>query len=392
MKDIGRRDWMKIAGLSPVLAAAKVAAGQSAGGPGRRKPRVSAVVTVYRENSHADVIVGKILEGFRQDGGPGPDLELASLYVDQTPERDLSRGLAKKHDFPIAPTISEAITLGSNRVQVAGVLSIGEHGDYPYTTDTRQRMYPRRRFFDEIVAAFRQHGGVTPVFNDKHLSYCWTDAKHMYDTARKLRIPLMAGSSLPVARRVPPLDPPIGCEIQEALAVGYGGLESYGFHALEALQCVVERRRGGETGVAAVQALQGDEIWRAAKRQRWSRRLLESGLAAMPGATTDKLETRLAPNSALYLIDYRDGLKSAVCMANGVSRGFGIAIRLRGRPEPLAAWFKLQDEKPYEHFAFLVQAIEHMIHSGRPAYPVERTLLTTGVLDTAMQSLHSTLR
>ena len=88
---------------------------------------VAAVITEYRNNSHADVIVGKLLEGFKQDGGPGPGLKLASLYVDQFPKNDMSRELSRKYGFPITKTIEEAITLGSNQVQVAGV-RITSHG------------------------------------------------------------------------------------------------------------------------------------------------------------------------------------------------------------------------------------------------------------------------
>src|SRR5436190_16589360 len=91
----------------------------------RERLPVAAVVTEYRRNSHADVIVGKILEGWNQDGGAGPALRLAALYIDQVPKTDLSRELAKKHNFRIARTIEEAITLGGDKVAVAGVISIG---------------------------------------------------------------------------------------------------------------------------------------------------------------------------------------------------------------------------------------------------------------------------
>ena len=130
----------------------------------RKKLPVAAVVTTYSEISHADVIVGKILEGWRQQGGVGPDLELVSLYTDQVDSGDLSRGLAKKHGFRIAKTIDEAVTLGQNSLPVAGVLSIGEHGNYPHN-DVGQEMYPRRRFFDEILAAMRRCGEYVPLFN-----------------------------------------------------------------------------------------------------------------------------------------------------------------------------------------------------------------------------------
>ncbi len=58
---------------------------------------LAALVTVYRRHSHADVVVGKVLEGYRYDGSERPDLRLASPYVDQFPPDDLSRGLANKY-------------------------------------------------------------------------------------------------------------------------------------------------------------------------------------------------------------------------------------------------------------------------------------------------------
>ncbi len=347
---------------------------------------VAAVVTEYRESSHADVIVGKILAGFDQQGGPGPALKLVGLYTDQVPKADLSRGLAEKYGFRIARTIDEALTLGTDRLQVAGVLSIGEHGDYPTTPDTKQHMYPRRRFFDAIVQTFRRVGQVVPVFNDKHLAYRWSDAKYMFDVAAKMQIPLMAGSSLPVTWRHPALALPIGCKMERALAVGFGGLEAYGFHALETLQCMVERRAGGETGIAAIQVFLGNVIQKARDRDDWSGELFEAALRTMPGKPVGDLQ-RLREDAAFYHLEYHDGLVATVAMANGISSQFGFAAKLSDHKEPVATWLELEDHKPYGHFGHLTRAIEHMIHTGQPAYPVERTLLTTGVLDAVMHSL-----
>ena len=383
---LGRRSFLKVAASAPAVFSTLASVRSWSDGSKEKLP-VAAVVTKYSNNTHADVLLGKILEGFDQQGGAGPDLRLVSLYTDQVPKDDLSRDLAKKHDFRIAKTIDEAITLGTDKVQVAGVLSIGEHGDYPFTKDTNQHMYPRRRFFDEIVKAMRRGGKVVPVFNDKHLSYNWHDAKQVYDTAKELKISMMAGSSLPVTWREPPLALPMNCEIESALVIGYGGLEAYGFHALEALQCMIERRTGGESGVKNVQAVQGEEIWTAEQDGRWSRDLFDAALSTTPDVAERDVETQLSKKAAFYLVEYRDGLKATVAMANGVARHFSFAAKLRGQDEPEATWFRLQDEKPFGHFAYLLKAIDAMFQTGTPAYPLERTLLTTGVLDTVMHSL-----
>ena len=107
---------------------------------------------------------------------------------------------------------------------VDAVLSIGEHGKYPVNAKG-QPEYPRKRFFDEIVAVFQRSGRVVPVFNDKHLSYRWDWAQEMYDTARQLKIPLMAGSSVPLAERRPPLELAAGAKISRRSSI-HGGAGS----------------------------------------------------------------------------------------------------------------------------------------------------------------------
>src|SRR5262249_20601218 len=145
-----------------------------------------------------------------------------------------------------------------------------------------QILYPRQRFFEAVAAAFVRSKKSVPVFTDKHLAATWTDAKWMYDKARELFVPLLAGSSLPLAWRRPPLSLPRDTDLVEAVQIGYGPLEAYGFHALESLQCLAERRRGGETGVRAVQCLQGEAMWRALDEGRLSKPLLETAQALVP--------------------------------------------------------------------------------------------------------------
>ena len=106
----------------------------------------------------------------------------------------------------------------------------------------------------------------------------------------------------------------------------------------------------------------------------------------MPGTPAPDLK-RLAKSAAFYQLEYRDGLKATVALANGIATQFDFAARLRGHREPLATWFELQEERPFSHFGHLTRAIDHMIHTGQPAYPAERTLLTTSILDAVMHSL-----
>jgi hypothetical protein len=353
--------------------------------------KVAAIVTEYRKNSHADVIVGKILEGYNHDGGEGPNLKVVSMYVDQFPEKDLSRDLAKKHGFTIYDNIEAALTLGGKELAVDGVLCIGEHGKYP-TNDRGQILYPRRKFFEAVIGVFAKSKRSVPVFNDKHLSATWEDAKWMYDKAKEHFVPFLAGSSVPVAWRRPQLKLPKDCELTEAVMVGYGPFEGYGFHALEGLQCMVERRKGAETGVKAVQCLGGEEMWKSQDAGKWAPQLLHAALAMVPShARGDyRAMTTKDKDAGVFLIEYRDGFKAAVAMLNGwIYEGDGGAFCFAtqvGDEKPTACQFYLQQPEPFAHFAYLVRAIDNTIQTGHAAYPVERTLLTTGILDAVMIS------
>jgi hypothetical protein len=177
----------------------------------------------------------------------------------------------------------------------------------------------------------------------------------------------------------------IGASIEEAIGIGYGGIESYGFHALETLQCMVERRRGNESGVAAVQCLEGDAVWKAGKIGRWSRQLAEAACATIQKKPEGKMEDH-CKNPAAFLIEYNDGFKAMVLMLNGYVNEFALAARVDGKIQ--ATEFFLQNEDPFGHFSYLSLNIEEMFISGVPQYPAERTLLTTGILDAIMNSKH----
>lgn len=378
---VSRRQALKAGSLGlAALILPRLSRGESPAG--KPKP-VAGITTAWYPTSHADVLLGKILEGYDHAGGPGPQLSLPALFLDEVHPNDIGLARAKKHNVALAKTIEECITLGTGSVAVEGVLLIGELGNYPRNAKG-QICYPRPRMFEDVVATFRKYKKVVPVFNDKHLAYNWHNSRWIYDTAVEMRIPFMAGSSLPVFWRDPPLWLPMGGEIEEAMAIGYSDLDSYGFHTMEALQCQLERRKGGETGVKSVQTLRGEEVWKAEKEGRWSRDLYDAIMATFPEKSRGKPEEKLGQGEFVF-IEYRDGTRAT--LANlGNNDEWGIAARLKGHDKPLACRYYGLYHEGLPVFANQLRAIERMILTGKPSYPVERTLLTTGIIDAAVTS------
>jgi hypothetical protein len=169
---------------------------------------VAAIFTVFTYRSHAHVILEKFLEPYLFNGKRTvPGIDVVSFYADQTPGSDMSREVSQEYGIPVFKSIDEALCLGGKELAVDAVLSIGEHGSYP-RNELGQVEYPRKRFFDESVGTMKRSGRFVPMFNDKHLSYQWPLVKEMYDERVQHGILLLAGSSVSVAQRRPPLELP----------------------------------------------------------------------------------------------------------------------------------------------------------------------------------------
>jgi hypothetical protein len=368
------------------------------------RPKLAAVVTAYFKYSHAQNIVDRFLYGYGWMGRHyWPTADLISLYVDQVGKGDLSH--SRTEQFPslrIYPTVAEALTCGGSKLAVDGVVVVGEHGTYR-RNEKGQTEYPRWEFFQEIIQVFKDSQRSVPMFNDKHLSWNWEWAKQMYDTSREMGFAYMAGSSLPVTWRIPSVEMPLGSRLREALCVGYGGVDSYDFHGLETIQCMVERRRGGETGVKWLQAYRGDKVWDALREGRWSRRLMEAALCrshtltpARPGFNdilpTDDDLRRLVKDPVVYQYEHADGLLCTLLLLNGLVKDFNFAADLEGRREPFSTqmYLPMPDGRTTlaDFFNPLVTNMEKMFLTGKPTYPVERTLLTTGLVAAGVESLY----
>ncbi|MFN0167736.1 MAG: hypothetical protein ACKV22_15020 [Bryobacteraceae bacterium] len=361
---------------------ASAAAAAAPAGPPRK---IAAIITEYWPGSHADVVIGKYLEGYNQDDRPPyPRSKIVSMFTEHVPDKDMSRERARKYKVPIYRTVQEALCLGGERLAVDGVLLIGEHGAYPMN-DKEQTLYPRFEMFLKITDVFRQSGRSVPVFNDKHLSWSWRQSKRMVEISRELKFPMLAGSSVPVAYRIPSVDTPFGAKQNHAVAISYSGLDIYGFHVLEALQCVVERRKGGETGVRSVQCLEHQACWNFIEQNGWVKRLFEQSLSH--SATRKSGDPRkLVKDPAVFAVDYNDGLKGAAFLLTGLVEDFTVAVDVEGQSKPVSTLMKLQEGRPHHHFGCLVKNIELLFETGKAPYPVERTMLTSGILDFALES------
>jgi hypothetical protein len=392
---VTRREFLGTS--STALALAGLGQGSSAATP--RRKRLALIATLWIYQSHAQHMGDRFLVGYPHHGQwHRPEMDVVAAYVDQKPAGDLSGERARSFGFTVYPTIAEALCCGGDKLAVDAVLIIGEHGNYP-RNEKGQILYPRFEFFKQCVAVFERDGRAVPLYNDKHLSYSFAKAKQMVADSKRLGFPFLAGSSLPVTWRLPELELPLDCQLDDALAVGVGGSDPMDFHALEALQCMVERRRGGETGIKSVQLIEGDAVWKAGEQGRWSKELLSAALSRsdlIQGKSIADSRPQdlvgsgvlpgIVPHPAAYLIERRDGLTTTLLMLNGAVGDYTFACRLKGSKEILSTQFFLTPTPNVTYSACLGSKIEHMFATGQAPYPVERTLTVSGILESCLDS------
>jgi hypothetical protein len=391
---LSRRSFLTSSAAAAALACLPVRAAE------RPRKKIALIGTEVRRHSHAQHFIDRFLLGYTWNGGwRRPDVDLVSLYIDQFPEGDLARSTAKRFGVPIHSTIADALTMGTSKLAVDGVVIIGEHGNYP-RNEIGQKLYPRFKFFKEVIRVFEASGRSVPVFNDKHLSTDWKECVEMVEDSKRLRFPFQAGSSLPVTRRLPAIDLPYGTPLSESVCACYGGMDSYDFHGLEVAQCMSERRAGGEVGIQRVLALRGAAMWQHVSARESTQRLLVAALSrshnlpVKDGYPTDAVTfdwaRQVFPEGWAYFIDHRDGFRTTLFMLairdmnyaglnsrTGEITSCQMYLPMPGHGSTTADFFNPQ-----------TRYIEKMIMENRAPYPVERTLLTSGMTMAGVQSFH----
>ena len=369
-----------------------------------KRPRIAVLANIYKTHLHTQHIIDRVLEGhnfgaeFRR-----PALEVVSIYVEQRGDGDLVPERAKRHHIRICNSVDEALTFGTNKLVVDGVIYIGEQGSYA-RNEFGLIPYPRYEFFQKVVEVFRKTGQVVPYYNDKHLSWKWEWAKEMYDTSRRMGFPMMGGSSLPVTWRIPQVEMPLNAPVKEAMCVAFGGVDSYDVHAIETVQCMVERRKGGETGVDWLQAYRGENFWKAYEQGVWSQALVKAAicrshtLASGREGYTDIYPTMeemkaIVKEPLAYHYHYRDGLRGTIFLLNGLVEDFNFSAQIEGESKPFSNMMYLSRGRELatleSYFDPLVYYIERFMITGKEQYPIERVLLANGILCAGLESLRN---
>ena len=346
--------------------------------------KVAFITHIYRNSAHADVIGTKLFLGIPSDDGMvAPQVKIVSVFIEQVGANDTGIQIAAMNDTPVYPTVEEALTLGGDKLAVDAVIYVGEHGEYPYNR-LGMKLYPRMNYLERIFRVFDASNRSVPVFTDKALSYSWLDSRWIYDRAKELNVPLMAGSSLPYCWRDKPLEHPIGVKIKEAVAIGYASLDAYGFHVTEILQCMVERRAGGETGVKSVEGLKGDDVWKAIDSGKISQKLVDAACETIQDKETGNMREIVKIPYAV-IVNYADGTKGTIMMLDKYVKT-GWAYSANTSKGIVATEFVLSGGPTYAHFSYLALNIQKFIVSG-PTAPIERNLFTSGIIDMGIRSL-----
>lgn len=384
-----RRHLLQSAAIAPLLSKASAL----------QAPRLAVIATTYQHLSAPQQLCDRFLIGYPRDGEwHEPGLKVVSLYVDQKSEGDLSASRGQQFGCKVYPSVAEALCAGGNRLACDAVLILADSGKHVSEGNNQAAASPGNEFFEQCVKTFHSTGAAAPVFVAFNLSDNFSKASSMVTAARKSHFPLLAGSWLPLTWRLPDIDVPFGSTVEEALVAGGGGPEQMDFHALNALQCMMERRKGGEHGVESVQLLEGDSVWEAGKAGKWSMELLSSalsrsdtplGLTLKDGRTQDLVGSgvlpSLATNPAAFLIRYRDGARGAVLLLDGAVRDYNFACKMQGH-EPISLQFLITPAPNDTYNTGLAAIIEQMFETRRAPFPVERALLTSGVLEAARSS------
>jgi len=229
------------------------------------------------------------------------------------------------------------------------------------------------------------------------LSNSLASAREALRMAASRNISILAGTSLAVTWRLPDVDLVPGTSLREALIVVQGSSPGAELQALDGLLPILEKRRGGESGVNRIRFIEGGELWRAANQGLWSQPLLAAALSRShtpqgdsmaDGRTQDihglGLVPRLARNPRGWLLEHRDGLRSTILVLDGVVTDYNFAIQAADGTMLSAQLFRAPPPME-QHYSRLAAAMEDLFTGKAAPWKIERNLLTAALIETFRQ-------
>lgn len=400
---LNRRQFGQNLAAASLLASLDAASRVIAATPSADQPRkkIAFLGTHVYQHSHAQHFLDRFAMGFASGGKwHQPRVDIASVYIAQVHGNDLSKQRIQRYGLKQFSTVAEALTLSGSKLAVDGVVIIGEHGDYP-KNEKGQTLYPRYAWFKECVKVFEASGRSVPVFNDKHLSTDWAECREMVADSKRLGFSFYAGSSLPVTWRLPSFELPLDTPLKESVCVAYGGIDSYDVHALETAQCMSERRAGGEVGIRSVRAAKGEKLWTLleGENRKHTRDLFVSALSRSHNLPVDngyptapvtyEWARQALPETIGYLVEHLDGFHTAIFLTS--IRDFNYAGLRADNGEIVGCQMYLpmpgHSATTADFFTPLCQHVENMFVLGSTPYPIERTLLSSGMVIGGVESL-----
>ena len=234
------------------------------------------------------------------------------------------------------------------------------------TATSAARGIPSGGCLTRWCGVFEKSGRVVPVFFDKHLADNFDDARVDLRRRQPLENP---DDGRFVAARLVALSAggrPRGGEVKEIVATSYHRLDTYGFHALEMVQCLAERGTAARSGVRQVRCIEGDAVWAAGRAGKFDLKLLDQAATRFrqrqlaPGETIRSL----ARKPVLFMVEYRDGLRASMLTMDGGADWAAAWRYADGKTDSTLFW--TQEERPMMHFGFLLKDIERLVHDRRP--------------------------
>lgn len=347
--------------------------------PGPATPkRIAFLIDSWYPRSHADVIGTRFLEGYKLgDKFYHSPLTIASVYAAAPGDTDQTRTLAARYGFRVAKSVADALLENPQSTNphmgVDGVL-IATREDLP---NSGQAQSPSRRLqvVREVLRIVDQTGAHIPIFIDKMIAADWSDTQAILAEAKRREVALMAGSVLPYA----PLDRPVPSgKVAVAIVIASTPYWAFAFHAAELLQGFVERRGPRETGVSTIREVDF-AFWSLPDRDRWGGRLFDTLLAS----ATTRLPTTpgdFGPGSTVLLIQYVDGTRAVLAL---LFRAFSDKEYLLGaqyQDGTMSTGGLVLRGAPFDYFGYLVHALAEFYTTQQAPIPVERALLTTGIV------------